>query len=351
MMEESSQSPAWRKVLASCLPKLEPTPGSTLTILLSLVISIPAVVTKARGGNVETKLDLQADVLESMSVYRLITYSYFNEDLPTLICSCLLIWYFGGGFEENLGTVKFCFLTPLFAVSAGVLYLAVITSGIISSVGLNVQGFTTVAFSMISVFTLRTSLRRFILCGFMIPIRIMPIMFLLLAIFIPHAPVISNVCGILVGTVYGFGGCFFMDPSESLLSRIDQMLPYRALKYIRLWKYIPATLAERNASQNRKLNPPPGSYPVQQYYTPPQGFQETYSPYHHMKAKGTWPPTGVSNYPVVSVPGDYHHHNVDGSGGHSHHHIVTSDDFGSVSQKDSGISSSSQTELVQIETR
>ncbi|XP_075709109.1 rhomboid domain-containing protein 2 isoform X2 [Rhinoderma darwinii] len=282
-------------------------------------------------------------------VHRLITYIYFHEDLATLICSCLIVWYFGGGFEENVGTVKFCFLTPLFAVWNGLLYLAVIATGISLQVNDKVQGFTSVAFSMISVFIIRTYLRRLIFFGFMVPTKVMPLLFLIPALFIPHATVLSNVCGILVGVLYGMGGCFFLDPSESLLSRMDQMVPFRILKSIPIWRYIPATSAERNASQNRKINPPPGSYPTQQYYTPPGGLPVAYSPYHHMKPTGTWPPAGASIHPTEAASGQHYHDSHGCPGAHTHSNdSLPRIDFHS--QKDFGISSD-QPELQQVQTQ
>ncbi|KAM5179564.1 rhomboid domain-containing protein 2 [Mantella aurantiaca] len=349
MDDERPEKLPWKKTLVSWLPELHLSPGSTLTILLSLAISAPALIRRARGENVGSKLDLEGEVLERMAGHRLITYIYFNEDLPTIICSILLIWYFGGGFEENIGTVKFCFLTPLFAVCIGVLYLGVITTGFNPQADVSVQGFAAVTFSMTSIFTMRTSLRRLILCGVLVPVKVMPVLFLVLALFLPHAPVLSNVIGILVGAMYGLGGCFFLDPSESLLSRIDQMLPFRVLKNIPLWKYIPATLAERSASQHKKLNPPPGSYPTQQYYTPPEGLQDAYSPYHHARAPGTWPPTGVSDCPSATASGAYQNYDCSGHS-HSHPDSAHSVDVGLTSQEDTRISVA-KTELLQVETR
>ncbi|KAM4046909.1 rhomboid domain-containing protein 2 isoform 1-T1 [Anomaloglossus baeobatrachus] len=347
MAEEWTESRSWRKVLASWLPDLHLTPGCTLTIVLSLAISVPAINTQTP---VVRSLDLEAGVLENLSVHRLLTYIYFHEDLPTLICSCLIAWYFGGGFEENVGTVKFCFLTPLFAVWNGLLYLVVIAIGSNLHLDGKVQGFTSVAFSMISVFIIRTILRRLIFFGFMVPSKVMPLLFLIPAFFIPHATVLSNVCGIVVGVIYGLGGCFFLDPPESLFSRVDQMVPFRVLKRVQIWRYIPATSTERTASQTRKINPPPGSYPTQQYYTPPQGLPDTYSPYHHMKPTGTWPPAGASVYPTGAASGQLYRH------GYPEVHTHSNDANDSLahtdlhSQKDLGVSSD-QPELQQVQTQ
>lgn len=51
----------------SCVPELHLSPGSTLTILLSLAISGPALLRKVRGENVDSELDLEAGVLDTMA--------------------------------------------------------------------------------------------------------------------------------------------------------------------------------------------------------------------------------------------------------------------------------------------
>ncbi|KAM3933277.1 rhomboid domain-containing protein 2 [Leptodactylus fuscus] len=349
MEEAPTERRPWSKVLVSWLPDLHLTPGSTLTIVLSLVISVPGM---RRVASAETsKLDLEAGVLESASFHRLVTYIYFHEDLPTLACSCFIVWYFGGGFEQNVGTVKFCILTPLFAVWNGLLYLVVIATGISPQGDGKVQGFTSVAFSMMSIFIIRSNLRRLILLGFMVPTKVMPLLFLIPALFIPHAPLLSNLCGILVGVIYGMGVCFFLEPSESLLSRMDQMVPFRLIKGIPVWRYIPATSAERSASQTRKINPPPGSYPTQQYYVPPQGLPDAYSPYRHTKPNGTWPPASASVYPTGTAPGQpCSSHGCQGSHTHSNDANISLPPMHLHSQKDLGISSD-QLELQQVQTQ
>ncbi|KYO31980.1 rhomboid domain-containing protein 2 [Alligator mississippiensis] len=86
--------------------------------------------------------------------------------------------------------------------------------------------------------------------------------------FIPRSSLLGNTCGLLVGVAYGLGYCFCLDLPESIVSRLDQKLPFCLLKRIPGLKYIPGSLAERRASQSKKINPVPGSYPTQSYYCP-----------------------------------------------------------------------------------
>ncbi|KAM8976663.1 rhomboid domain-containing protein 2 [Pelodytes ibericus] len=349
-MEESlEKKKPWWKEIFSWFPKL--TTATGLTILLSLVISGAPLLRVIRGEDVGDRHDLEAGVLESFNtgVYRLITYIYFHDNLRSFGCNCLIIWYFGGGFEENVGTVNFCFLTPLFSICTGLLYLAIVATGLSLPIGDGrVQGFTAIAFSMMSVFSFRTRIRRLPFFGCLVPVKVLPFLFLFPALFIPHAPVSSNFCGILVGVVYGVGGCFCLDFPESLLCRVEQTLPFRLLKRIPVCKYIPASSAERNASLTRKINPPPGSYPVQQYYTPPQGLNESYSPYHNMKPAGNWPSytpsSGSPSYPIGNASGVVHQKTHTCSGGHSHTDISTS-------SSDIGVYSSPPSELIQVQTQ
>ncbi|XP_018102351.1 rhomboid domain-containing protein 2 isoform X2 [Xenopus laevis] len=270
---------------------------------------------------------------KQVGVYRLFIYIYFHEDFSSLVCSFLMIWFFGGGFEENVGTAKFCLLTPVFAVSSGLLYLAILATGLSWQAKVTVQGFTSVSFAMLSVFTTRSCFRRMLFFGFMVPTKVLPLLFLVLALFLPHAPFLSNVCGILVGIAYGMSGCLCLGLPESIMSRIDQTFLFRLLRRIPVWTYVPGSSAERNAAQTRKINPPPGSYPTQQYYTPPQGLHDAYSPYHNQKPTGIWPPSktpaGTSAYSTACPPGaGYQKHMC--SGGHSHLDISTSMTVGGV---------------------
>nr|XP_033778856.1 rhomboid domain-containing protein 2 [Geotrypetes seraphini]XP_033778857.1 rhomboid domain-containing protein 2 [Geotrypetes seraphini]XP_033778858.1 rhomboid domain-containing protein 2 [Geotrypetes seraphini] len=210
----------------------------------------------------------------------------------------MIIWYFGGGFEENVGTVKQLLFTFIFAVSSGVLYLTFYAMPFGYGGKEPAQGYTTVAFAMVSAATTRSRMRRIMLMGFMIPTVLMPWLFLFVTFFIPRMSPVSNLCGVLVGIMYGLGGCFFLDPPEAFISKLDQKFPFSLLKRIPGMKYVPGSLAERRASQTRKINPPPGSYPTQQYYYPQPSFP-------------------ASNTTLAPEPTSWHNYSPGHSQGHS----------------------------------
>ncbi|XP_069082831.1 rhomboid domain-containing protein 2 [Pleurodeles waltl] len=272
---------SWARTLCCC-PRPQPSAAVLLTLLGCFAVSAPTLLRTPGTEETTSCLDLDPGEVASLrDVHRLVTYAFYHEDWNSLLCSYLIIWYFGGGFEQSVGTVKYSLLTLVFTVSSALLYLALHAGT--SALGLEkkerVQGFTTVVFAMISAFTISSRLRRVLFMGFLIPTKVLPLVFLAISLFLPHASFLSNLCGILVGIAYGLGGCSFLDLSEPVVTKLDRKLPFSALRRIPALKYVPGSTAERRAAQNRKLNPPPGSYPTQQYYPyPSQGLQGSAMP-------------------------------------------------------------------------
>ncbi|XP_042686336.1 rhomboid domain-containing protein 2 [Centrocercus urophasianus] len=201
-----------------------------------------------------------------VSVHRLVTYIFVYEDLISLTCGAIVIWYFAGSFEKNVGTVKHCFLTIVFAILTGLLYLLLET--VVSRVSEveDAKGFMPLAFATLSVSTTRSRMKRALFFGFRVPVMLVPWFLLFVVWFIPHSSLLSNLCGLLVGKAYGLGYCFCLDISESVASKLDQRFPFSVLKRIPGLKYIPGSSAERRATESSKITPLPGTYPTQSYY-------------------------------------------------------------------------------------
>ncbi|KAM3852154.1 rhomboid domain-containing protein 2 isoform 1-T1 [Vipera latastei] len=247
--------------------------ATCLTILLTLLVSGLGLLQRIRSN------DLPDDILSGFllrpaavregQVYRLVTYIFVYEDVISLVCSAVIIWYFAGSFEKMVGTVKHSFLTLAFTVSLALLYLVLRTmaSGMLKMT--DAEGFIPVAFAMLAASIVRSRMRRTVLFGVNFRMTLVPWLLLCLAWIFPSSSFLANLCGLLIGNIYGYGYCFAFDFSESTASCLDQKFPFRLLKRIPWVKYVPGSLAERSAFQNRKLNPVPGSYPTQNYHSPP----------------------------------------------------------------------------------
>ncbi|NXE27858.1 RHBD2 protein, partial [Ardeotis kori] len=183
-------------------------------------------------------------------VHRLVTYIFVYEDLISLTCGAIIIWYFASSFEKNVGTVKHCILTVAFAILSGLLYLVLET--VVSRV-LEVEdakGFMPVAFATLGVSTTHSRMKRTLVFGVRVPVVLVPWFMLCVAWFIPHSSLLSNLCGLLVGEAYGLGYCFCLDFPESVGSKLDRAFPFTLLKRIPGLKYIPGSLAERRVSES-----------------------------------------------------------------------------------------------------
>ncbi|KAM9614785.1 LOW QUALITY PROTEIN: rhomboid domain-containing protein 2 [Morphnus guianensis] len=241
-----------------------PPAAVALTLLLSLGASAPGLLPGAPAAS--SAASLRPAALRAGEVHRLVTYIFVYDDLISLICGAIIIWYFAGSFEKNVGTVKHCFLTVAFAVLSALLYLLLET--IVSKVSAveDARGFMPVAFAMLGVSTTRSRMKRTLVFGVRVPVVLMPWFMLCIAWFIPRSSLLSNLCGLLAGEAYGLGYCFCLDFPESVGTKLDRVLPFSLLKRIPGLKYIPGSLAERRAFESSKINPAPGAYPTQSYY-------------------------------------------------------------------------------------
>lgn len=133
------------------------------------------------------------------SVHRLITYIFVYEDLISLTCGAVIIWYFAGSFEKNVGTVKHCILTAAFSVLSALLYLFLepLVSRLLE-VG-DAKGFMPVAFATLGVSTTRSRMKRTLVFGCRVPVVLVPWFGLCIAWFVPHFSLLGNLCGLLVG--------------------------------------------------------------------------------------------------------------------------------------------------------
>ncbi|NXH13380.1 RHBD2 protein, partial [Bucco capensis] len=225
-----------------------PAVATAITLLLSLGASAPGLLhgslADGSGGS------LRASALQAWEVHRLVTYIFVYEDLISLACGAVIIWYFAGSFEKNVGTVKHCFFTVVFAIFSALLYLFLETLVSWVSEVEDAKGFMPVAFAMLGVSTTHSRMKRTLLLGIQVPVVLVPWFLLCIAWFIPGSSLLSNLSGLLAGEAYGLGCCFCLDFPESVASKLDRVVPFSLLRRIPGLKYIPGSLAERRALES-----------------------------------------------------------------------------------------------------
>ncbi|NXS13663.1 RHBD2 protein, partial [Neodrepanis coruscans] len=171
--------------------------AAALTVLLSVAASAPGMLRDGPAGR--SAAALRPSALSDGEVHRLVTYIFVYEDLLSLACGAVVIWYFAGSFERNVGTVKHCFLTLTFTVLSALLYLLLepVVSRL-SEVG-EAKGFLPVAFATLGVSSTRSRMRRALVLGCRVPVVLLPWFVLCMVWFIPHSSLLGNLCGLLVG--------------------------------------------------------------------------------------------------------------------------------------------------------
>ncbi|XP_068021545.1 rhomboid domain-containing protein 2 isoform X2 [Melanerpes formicivorus] len=163
---------------------LGPPPAATaLTLLLSIGVSAPGLLRGPPAAR--SAASLRAAALRAGEVHRLLTYIFLYEDLASLACGAVVVWYFAGGFERSVGTAKHCVLTAAFTVLAALLYLLLEAFVSRLSEVEEAKGFLPVAFATLAVSTARCRMKRSLLLGLRVPVVLVP--WLLLCLAHPHA--------------------------------------------------------------------------------------------------------------------------------------------------------------------
>ncbi|XP_043574709.1 rhomboid domain-containing protein 2-like [Chiloscyllium plagiosum] len=212
-----------------------------------------------------------------LQVYKLLSYVFIHKSMSSLVCNVLMLWYFGGAMEKNVGTVKYAYLTLLFTVLTGIIY-TFIGSMMFGLHNLKeIQGFTTLAFACVGMSVFLSPMKYIV---FIITIKLiyLPFILLAIAIFIPGSSIIGNICGLGAGIAYVYGRRFFpfLDLHEMTAASMERNFPFTYLKDIPGITFYSALWEVRNVEITDRCNPKPGSYPTQTYYFPPTTDSQYY---------------------------------------------------------------------------
>ncbi|XP_041052717.1 rhomboid domain-containing protein 2-like isoform X2 [Carcharodon carcharias] len=255
-----------------------------------------------------------------LQVYKLLSYMFIHKSMSALVCNVLILWYFGGALEKNIGTVKYAYLTLLFTVLAGIIY-ALIGSIFFGLQNLKeIQGFTVVVFAYVGMSVFLSPMKHIV---FITTIKLvyLPFILLVIAIFIPESSIVD---------AYGRRYFPYLDLHEMTAASLERYFPFNRLKDIPGITFYSALWEVRNVEVTDRCNPKPGSYPTQTYYFPPATDSQCYQYSQLVKEQTHWfglhqqsPSYGVeytsrSKYDV----GLGHSHDLSYTSQHGHNHYV-----------------------------
>ncbi|MED6290557.1 hypothetical protein CHARACLAT_014252 [Characodon lateralis] len=269
----------------------------------------------------QDSLSIGATVFQSGHIHRLFLYPFHHRTLPQLLLSITALLFLCGSVEKGYGTVRFLFLFLLLASITGVFYSFL---DVLQDVSMHTEGLLPVILACVALTTLHTKMTKGFLCGVSLPAVALPwVLLIICTALIPHSVLLCNVIAILVGWVYGKGWLSPVDMSESRAAILEKIQPFKLLRSIGGAMFVPASSQERRKTLLPRINPTPGSYPVQAYAVLPSISSAgtpaaMYEGWPH--SASLIPPHSPHGHPSAHSVGHNHGHLSGQSAGHSCNH-------------------------------
>lgn len=289
-------------------------PAFPVGVLTVVFVACVFFVIQALLSSTPGVLSVGASVFHSGHIHRLFLYPFYHRASAQLLPSVLAMALLSGSLEKGFGTVRFLHLFLLLSTTTGVFYsfLDLLQSDSTQS---HTEGLLPVALACVALTTMHTKMSKGFLCGVSFPTIALPwVLLILTTILIPHSVLPCNVIAILVGWMYGKGWFSFLDLSEARAGVLEKMIPFRVLRSIGGVMFVPVSTEERRRTLLPRVNPTPGSYPVQTYAP----ASSTNSADTTSKFYEGWPNmTSASSFPV---PPPHPHGHGSAALGYSHSH-------------------------------
>uniref|UniRef100_UPI00398F6C8E rhomboid domain-containing protein 2 isoform X2 n=1 Tax=Pristiophorus japonicus TaxID=55135 RepID=UPI00398F6C8E len=220
-------------------------PPSLVRFVRSLIPILPcATVSTALLGWIFFYLTCRYKVLDPhtftlgnfqsrLQVYKLLSYVFIHKSMSALVCNVIMLWYFGGAMEKDIGTVKYAYLTLLFSILTGIIYTSISSIFFELQKLKEIQGFTVVVFAYVGMAVFLSPMKNIVFIT-NIKMAYLPFVLLVLALFVPESSVFGNVCGIAAGVIYAYGRKYFpyLDLHELTAASLERYFPFDRLKQI-----------------------------------------------------------------------------------------------------------------------
>ncbi|GCC31351.1 rhomboid domain-containing protein 3 isoform X1 [Chiloscyllium punctatum] len=164
-----------------------------------------------------------SSVLSHRQVYRLLSYCFSHDNVFALLINVALLVVLSSRLEQQLGTIRYFYLSILFAVFSALFYLLLIK--LLSLDETPLCGFTTVQFAMVTLSCCNSGMKRTIRVA-AVPWIFLPVAYLI----IPGSSVFLHFCGIIVGLTYSYRFLFCLELSNSLIDSVERLAICKSLQ-------------------------------------------------------------------------------------------------------------------------
>ncbi|XP_072347567.1 rhomboid domain-containing protein 3 isoform X2 [Scyliorhinus torazame] len=241
--------------------------------------------------------ELQVSVVE---MYRLLTYCFSHGNIFALLINIALLIVFSSRLEQQLGTIRYFYLSALFTVFSALLYL--LLGKLLSLDETPVCGFTTIQFAMVTLSCCSSEMRRTVTVA-AVPWILLPVAYLV----IPGSSILLHICGVMVGLTYSCRFLFCLELSNSMIESIERLAICR---FLQLHSWIPFIFSSAKynlpVSNVERFHPMAEAYDTRRFSVAhstaaPGDFATRESNSYNIEMDSQW--TGTSNQTLpVSQP-------------------------------------------------
>lgn len=243
----------------------EVVPVPTSGILLVVLISCVLFGSQTYFNFTQDVFSVGSSVFQKGHLHRLLTFPFYHRAFAQLLLNITALGFLGASLEKGFGTVRFLFWFPLLSITTGLFYS--LLDLLLGDEGQSdAEGLLPAALACVALTTMHTKMTKAFLCGVSFPTVALPwVLLIITTALVPHSMLPCNIIAVLVGWMFGKGWFSPVDLSEARAAVLEKMIPFRLLRRISGFMFIPASTEERRKTILPQINPTPGSYPVQAY--------------------------------------------------------------------------------------
>lgn len=304
-------------------------PACTSGVLIVNLLSCTLFGIQTWSNLTEGFFSVGSSVFQHGHIHKLFIYPLYHQTLLQMVLNATSLLLFSGSLEKGVGTVRFLFVFFLLSTTTGVLYsfLDLLQGG--SS---HTEGLLPVALACVALTTMHTKMTKGFLCGVSFPTMALPwVLLIITSALIPNSVLPCNIIAVLVGWMFGKGWFSLLNMSENRAASLEKILPFRMLKNISGDLFVPASAEERRRTLLPRINPTPGSYPVQAY-APLSSIQAgnnlMYEGWHNQASAVPGAAPLLHSHGNMSTENSSLNHGHSHSCNHSHHGHSHSHDHG-----------------------